>query len=354
MAETVYKIPFDQILNQVLTDYLNLDEPPNDVSKGSMPFIMGSVISSQSWGIRQFINFVANQIVPGPEMATEFLNKWAGYYDIVRTADDTDETLLDKVLNRVRMPPSGGNVNDYTNWALDQNNSFVIDTIADPDVTYYNALVTTVDIAFGAGTVGVFTIPNDESIIFSPAFSSSGANTSVTVSKLVDAGADFITDAVAIGFQVTNTDNNTTAFVTAIDNLTTLSLDTDIFVSTPTNYAIQSFEEQLRAATFDYIETQRPAGLPTPTTVVSAKPSILNINMTVSAGPNYNNTATITAVTNYRDGLKPGESFFQSVAICLALANGATSTTVTAPAAEETTIGNNFFHRGGDVIITIA
>lgn len=353
MAVSIYCLDFNTIVNRILTDYLNLDEPPADVSKGSMPHIMATVMAAQSWGLRQFQDFITRQIVPGPAMATQFLNLTASYYDIIRTSDDTDATLLAKLLNRVRMPPAGGNQNDYRNWALDQSRSFFLDEINVPNVKYFNAFVTVEDIPFGVGTVGVSTIPNDETIIFDPAFSVSGANTAVSAFQLVDAGATFTTPpAVQVGFQVTNTDTNVKSFATSVSGATTLTLNLDIFTSTPQNYAIQSFEELLRQATFTYIETQRPLGI-NPTTVISAKPSVLNVVMDVIPGPNYDNASTISLVTEYRDTLAPGESFFQSQAECIALANGAQSANVTTPATEETTISNSNFHRGGSVITVI-
>lgn len=60
---------------------------------------------------------------------------------------------------------------------------------------------------------------------------SDGTTDSTTVSKLEDSTADFITDGVSIGDQVSNTTDGTFAIVTAIDDLNTLSLNRDIFVS---------------------------------------------------------------------------------------------------------------------------
>jgi len=60
---------------------------------------------------------------------------------------------------------------------------------------------------------------------------SSGTTTSTTASKLVDSGADFVTDAVQVGDVVTNSTDTTHSYVTAIDSATTLSLNDDIFVS---------------------------------------------------------------------------------------------------------------------------
>ena len=60
---------------------------------------------------------------------------------------------------------------------------------------------------------------------------SSGTTTSTTASKLVDSGADFVTDAVQVGDVVTNSTDTTHSYVTAVDSATTLSLNDDIFVS---------------------------------------------------------------------------------------------------------------------------
>lgn len=58
-----------------------------------------------------------------------------------------------------------------------------------------------------------------------------GTTTATTASKLVDADADFVTDGIEIGDVVENTTDSTYATVTAIDDLNTLSLDTDIMTT---------------------------------------------------------------------------------------------------------------------------
>lgn len=71
---------------------------------------------------------------------------------------------------------------------------------------------------------------------------SSGSETAVGASKLIDAGADFVTDAVAIGHVVSNITDNLYATVTAIDNLTTLSLSENIFTAVAGPWAAYSIE----------------------------------------------------------------------------------------------------------------
>jgi hypothetical protein len=58
-----------------------------------------------------------------------------------------------------------------------------------------------------------------------------GVTTSIIANKLVDTAADFVTDEIAVGDIVLNLTDSTSALVTVIDSLTTLTLDTDIMVS---------------------------------------------------------------------------------------------------------------------------
>jgi len=71
---------------------------------------------------------------------------------------------------------------------------------------------------------------------------SAGTETSHTGSKLVDSGADFVTDAVAIGDVVVNITDNEYATVTAVDDLNTLALSANIFTATGSPWATYSVE----------------------------------------------------------------------------------------------------------------
>lgn len=70
----------------------------------------------------------------------------------------------------------------------------------------------------------------------------SGTNTSTGAFKLIDSTADFITDAVTTEMWVRNTDTDFSTKVVAIDNLTTLTLEDDIFPSSAANYAITYYD----------------------------------------------------------------------------------------------------------------
>jgi len=151
---------FDTILFNVLTDYSNLDSSP-DVSAGSMPFISGSVLSSSVWGLYRYQDWIHKQHFPDTS-ATDALNHWGSIYDIKRVEADTNTTYLNKILSFLRQPPAGGNNLDFKNWALDQDESYY----ESGGTTYYNGYVHVVDTPDNIlGTVGVYTIPNDETII---------------------------------------------------------------------------------------------------------------------------------------------------------------------------------------------
>ena len=57
------------------------------------------------------------------------------------------------------------------------------------------------------------------------------AATATTANKLVDSGATFVTDGVAVGDAVYNDTDDTIALVTAVDSETTLSLSADIMAN---------------------------------------------------------------------------------------------------------------------------
>jgi hypothetical protein len=80
--------------------------------------------------------------------------------------------------------------------------------------------------------------PSDTAEIPFPNLISSGANSTVTTNKLVDATANFITAAIEVGDIVYNTTNGLSTIVTNVDSATILSLSANIFTLTPRNYSI--------------------------------------------------------------------------------------------------------------------
>lgn len=155
-----YPKTLDEILADILTDYSNLDSAP-DTSAGGSPFIMGSVLASAAWSIHKYIDYCMRQHFIH-SCDTENLNKHGADYNFPRlSVDEIDQDYATRLLTFIREMPSGGNAEDFERWALDKGNPHWILL----DSPYYNAYVSVIHQANGAGTVGVYTIPNDETII---------------------------------------------------------------------------------------------------------------------------------------------------------------------------------------------
>jgi hypothetical protein len=80
--------------------------------------------------------------------------------------------------------------------------------------------------------------PSNTADIPFPNVISSGTNSAVTASKLVDGTANFTTAAVEVGDIVYNTTTAQSATVTNVDSATVLSLSANIFAATPNNYSV--------------------------------------------------------------------------------------------------------------------
>lgn len=75
-----------------------------------------------------------------------------------------------------------------------------------------------------------------------------GTATSDVANKLVDASADFVTYKVTVGSIAYNHDDNTSGIVTAVDDLNTLSFDTDLFPDGNESYTIHIVEPVLNGS----------------------------------------------------------------------------------------------------------
>ena len=69
---------------------------------------------------------------------------------------------------------------------------------------------------------------------------SAGTATTDSLNKLVDAGANFVTDKIAVGDIAYNITDGTSGAVTAVDSTTTLSFATDLFPDGDEKYEISS------------------------------------------------------------------------------------------------------------------
>lgn len=158
-----------------------------------------------------------------------------------------------------------------------------------------------------------------------------GVTTGTTAFRLIHAGAGFVDGQ--IGAVVTNVDDGTTAVITSVFNQSELILDTDIIVSDqgysiasviPTTVLVTAVETALTAF--------KPLGVEL-TVVGGTVFSTENITMTVT-GTSADIPSIVLDITAYVNGLDLGETLFVSQLEAIAVNNGATGVTVSAPAAD--------------------
>jgi hypothetical protein len=87
-------------------------------------------------------------------------------------------------------------------------------------------------------------IKSDNADIPFPADNSTGTNTSVVASSLVDSAATFVTNNVATGDIVYNITDGTAATVVSVTSQTTLVLNADIFTATAKTFVVYTASPQ--------------------------------------------------------------------------------------------------------------
>lgn len=114
MANPFFK-ELDQIIGEMITDLQN-QNPNVDVSQGSVMFIKSVAFASAVWGCYKYLDYVKDQIFPDTA-DRENLERHASVLGVTIDQDDTDTTLLKKVLDQLRNPTAGGNRYDVARWA---------------------------------------------------------------------------------------------------------------------------------------------------------------------------------------------------------------------------------------------
>jgi uncharacterized phage protein gp47/JayE len=231
---------FDEISNAILTDYQN-QFPEADISQGSLIYIKSACMASALWGLYKYQDWIAKQIFPD-SADTAQLEHHAWTRGITRKTGETDAELLTRLLEYIRRPPTGGNQYDYVKWALEVDNVKAAYCIP---------------LGQGLGTVDIIILASETvtgSEIPSTHTSVSGTSTSVGENELNDSVATFVTDGIAPGDVVKNTDNDTQTTVSSVESETKLTLASHIIDATGINYEIVSLAEQ----TWEYIDDVRP------------------------------------------------------------------------------------------------
>jgi len=185
----------------------------------------------------------------------------------------------------------------------------------------------------GPGTVDVIIVA-DETVTGSEIPSShalTGTTTAITENKLVDGAADFMATGdggpVRIGDIAVNDDTGGQAVITAVDNATQLTLDTDIFSSIGQSYTLKSLTAQVG----EYIDDVRPVTV----SIVRVLPTAVTLqDVTMTVTGTVNKEAIASAITSLLRSLVPGQTLYLSRLIAIAIQEGATNAAISAPAAD--------------------
>jgi uncharacterized phage protein gp47/JayE len=118
-----YEKGFDEILNNILTDFQNTFSGV-DVSQGSLARMKATAYASALWGLYRHMQWVRRQIFPDTA-DTEYLEHHGWVRGVPRTMDELDAAYLARLLDILRRPPAGGNAHDYEVWAKE------VDGVAD-------------------------------------------------------------------------------------------------------------------------------------------------------------------------------------------------------------------------------
>lgn len=106
---------FDEILAAILTDFRNIF-PSVDTSQGSLAYMKAAGYASALWGLYRYQEWISRQIFPDTA-DTEALEHHAWVRGLTRTAGESDDAYLARLLECIRRPPAGGNAHDYVMWA---------------------------------------------------------------------------------------------------------------------------------------------------------------------------------------------------------------------------------------------
>lgn len=302
---------FDELFNTILTDYKN-QFPEADTSQGSLIYIKSACMASALWGLYKYQEYISKQIFPDTA-DSENLDHHAWVRGLTRNPEESDSDLLARLLDYIRRPPAGGNQYDYVKWAQE---------IANVKAAYCYPL------AQGLGTVDLIIISDKDatgSELPSSYTTLSGASTEVQSAKLIDSTATFSTSGVMPGDTIINNTLATETTVTAVDNETTLTLNSDIFTAQGQNYTVTSLIVQVK----EYIDNVRPVAA---SIVRVLPPTILEQQVTMAVkGSNIDVTQIEDDIIAYLNNLEPGQALYTAQLEALAIARGAENASVTVP-----------------------
>lgn len=301
---------FDELFSGILTDYRN-QFPEADLSQGSLIFIKSACLASALWGLYKYQDWISKQIFPDTADVDK-MEHHAWVRGITRTAGETDEEYLARLLEYIRRPPAGGNKYDYIKWAKEVD---------------YVTSAWCVPLGQGLGTVDVI-ITADEDYTGSevPSFHAlTNTVSDLAENKLIDAAANF-SGVARPGDMAVNDTLELEAEVTAVDSDTQLTLAADIFTVAGQTYTIKSLTVQVK----EYIDDLRPV---TAKLLRVLPPAVLPAAVTMAVtGAGVDKVKINTEITAYMNSMKPGQALYLARLSSIAISNGADNAVITEPA----------------------
>jgi uncharacterized phage protein gp47/JayE len=314
---------FDEILAAIIQDYNNLD-PSRDTSQGSDAWIDSACLASAIWGIYKYQEYIKDQISP-ITCESDMLDSHCAEYGITRVTDETDSSLLARLLSRLQHPPAGGNRYDYIAWAKECSQAH--------DIAWVASTVYTV------GDVVLPTTANGYLYICTVAGTS--GTTEPTWPTTVDTSV---------------VDNAATWRIWAVDtyveNVSTCNVYSnprgpgtiDIIITTDfepldggTNWRVGQPSNELLSTIYDYIDDNRPLTA-YDFTVQAPEDKSTTVTITAASGKSTaaQRAAIVAAVIAYMRTLAPGDTLYLSQINYVCVNNGVSSVTISAPSADVT------------------
>lgn len=110
---------YDALFSAILTSYQNASsDPARKPVVGDELYMRAAGLASALWGLYREAAWVKAQALPttadGPELELH-----AQEHGLTKGAGESYGALLERLLNRLRNPPAGGNKTDYENWAME-------------------------------------------------------------------------------------------------------------------------------------------------------------------------------------------------------------------------------------------
>ena len=350
MSTTPFYKSFDDIFQDLLTQYKNLDSSP-DVSVGSPVYIFCSDIAAQLWGLYRYQDYIAKQ--PFPDTAsTDSLNHWGAIYGILRLAGETDSQYAQRIMAYEQSPPAGGTKEDYYTWATSAVTSSNPISANVPE-TFNN---TAVDVGNNWINITQDWVNNDPIQLVTSGTLPTPlvANTTYYVIRLTATTIQLSTSSGGSPIVLTNagSGNSTmTSQITPSYYIQTATILTPMSIPTPSEAgtvdvilvpndenilysgnAYATAATQLTTAVYNYIEARRPV---TANGNIITMETILPQQISMQVGPLSAPVAQITAdIDAYVSSLKPGDALYIAQLEAIAVNDGAVHATVLLPSAD--------------------